>query len=66
MLSIPLHHETLRELGGGLAVGDIRVLDDHDCIVALVRDQLAFILDQPGRPMPGLPSGVTPDKRVAG
>ena len=48
MLDLPLNHEKLRELGGGLAVGSIQVLDDNNCIVALVRDLLTYILDQPG------------------
>ncbi len=52
MVGMPINHETLRELGGGLAVGFIQALDDHDCVVALVRDQLAFILDQPGGQCP--------------
>ena len=45
-------------MGGGLAVGHIRALDDHDCVVALVRDQLAFILDQPGGQCPDCHQGL--------
>ncbi|MGQ9920489.1 MAG: FAD-dependent oxidoreductase [Desulfobacca sp.] len=52
MLDLTLSHDKLRELGGGLAVGSIQVLDDHDCIVALVRDLLVYILDQPGAQTP--------------
>ncbi len=58
MMGIPLNHETLRELGGALAVGHIRVLDDHDCVVALVRDLLSFILDQPGGQCPDCHQGL--------
>ncbi|MBM4295685.1 MAG: FAD-binding protein, partial [Deltaproteobacteria bacterium] len=48
LLHLNLSHETLREMGASLAVGDIRALDDRDCLVTLVRDQVSFILDQPG------------------
>ena len=63
MLGMPLNHETLLELGGGLAVGNIRALDDHDCVVALVRDQLAFVLDQPGGQCPDCQQGLLRIKR---
>jgi NADH-quinone oxidoreductase subunit F len=47
-LKISLNHEVLREMGASLALGIIQVLDEKDCIVALVRQQIDFILDQPG------------------
>jgi NADH-quinone oxidoreductase subunit F len=53
MLDLTLHHETLRELGASLAVGLIQALDERDCLVSMVRDQLAFILEQPGGHCPG-------------
>ena len=53
MLNLTLHHETLRELGGNLAIGLIQALDERDCLVSLVRDQLAFVLEQPGGHCPG-------------
>uniref|UniRef100_A0A7C3YZJ6 FAD-dependent oxidoreductase n=1 Tax=Desulfobacca acetoxidans TaxID=60893 RepID=A0A7C3YZJ6_9BACT len=53
MLNLTLHHETLKELGGSLAIGLIQALDERDCLVSLVRDQLAFILEQPGGHCPG-------------
>ncbi len=48
LLHLTLTHETMRELGGTLAVGAIQVLNDRDCLVTQVRDQIAFILQQPG------------------
>ncbi len=53
MLNLTLHHDTFRELGGSLAVGLIQALDERDCLVSLVRDQLAFVLEQPGGHCPG-------------
>ncbi len=46
--NLTLHHDTIRELGGSLAVGLIEVLDDRHCVVDHVRRQLAFIMEQPG------------------
>jgi NADH-quinone oxidoreductase subunit F len=51
--NLTLHHETIREMGGSLALGLIEVLDEHDCVVDHVRRQLAFILEQPGAHCPG-------------
>ena len=51
-LQISLNHETLRELGGSLALGTIQVLDEKDCIISLVRRQIDFLLDQPGAQCP--------------
>lgn len=48
LLKLTLNHETLLEMGGSLALGTIQVLDDRDCIIALVRQQLEFLLQQPG------------------
>jgi NADH-quinone oxidoreductase subunit F len=48
LLHLNLSHETLREMGATLAVGDILALDERDCLVTLVRDQIAWVLDQPG------------------
>lgn len=48
LLNMNLAHETLREMGATLSVGSIQVLDERDCLVSLVREQLDFILDQPG------------------
>ncbi len=48
LLELTLSHETLLEMGGSLALGTIQVLDEQDCIVALVREQLEFLLQQPG------------------
>ncbi|MGO9621055.1 MAG: FAD-dependent oxidoreductase [Desulfobaccales bacterium] len=48
LLKLSLNHETLLEMGGSLALGTIQVLDERDCLVALVREQLEFILQQPG------------------
>jgi NADH-quinone oxidoreductase subunit F len=53
MLNLTLHHETLKELGSSLAVGLIQALDERDCLVSMVRDQMAFILEQPGGHCPG-------------
>jgi len=52
LLNLNLAHETLKEMGATLSVADIRVLDDRDCLVSLVREQLEFILDQPGGQCP--------------
>ncbi|MBM4284088.1 MAG: FAD-dependent oxidoreductase [Deltaproteobacteria bacterium] len=52
LLNMNLAHETLKEMGATLAVGSIRVLDERDCLVSLVREQLDFILDQPGGQCP--------------
>ena len=51
-LQVSLNHDTLRELGGSLALGTIKVLDEKDCIVSLVREQIDFLLDQPGAQCP--------------
>ena len=48
LLKLTLNHETLLEMGGSLALGTIQVLDERDCIVALVRQQVEFLLQQPG------------------
>ena len=58
LLHLSLHHETLREMGGSLAVGLIQALDERDCLVSLVRDQIAFILDQPGGQCPSCHQGL--------
>lgn len=52
LLHLNLSHETLREMGASLAVGAIQVLDDRDCLVSLVRDQLEFLINQPGGQCP--------------
>ena len=52
LLNLTLSHDTLRELGGTLAVGVIQVLDERDCLVSLVLKQISFILDQPGGQCP--------------
>ncbi|MFA5110821.1 MAG: FAD-dependent oxidoreductase [Desulfobaccales bacterium] len=51
-LKISLYHEILRELGASLALATIQVLDDKDCLVSLVRQQIDFLLDQPGAQCP--------------
>ena len=51
-LQVSLGHETFRELGASLALGTIQVLDEKDCIVSLVRQQIDFLLDQPGAQCP--------------
>ena len=51
-LQVALGHETFRELGASLALGTIQVLDEKDCIIALVRRQIDFLLDQPGAQCP--------------
>jgi NADH-quinone oxidoreductase subunit F len=48
LLNLTLTYETVRELGGSLAMGVIEALDERDCLVSRVRDQVAFILEQPG------------------
>ncbi len=53
MINLTLTYETIRELGGSLAMGVIEALDERDCLVSRVRDQIAFILDQPGGHCPG-------------
>jgi NADH-quinone oxidoreductase subunit F len=58
LLHLSLHHETLREMGGSLAVGLIQALDERNCLVSLVRDQVAFILDQPGGQCPSCHQGL--------
>jgi NADH-quinone oxidoreductase subunit F len=52
LLQLSLNHDTLREMGGSLALGTIQVLDEKDCIVSLVRDQVDFLLQQPGSQCP--------------
>jgi NADH-quinone oxidoreductase subunit F len=52
LLNMNLAHETLKEMGATLSVGSIQVLDERDCLVSLVREQLDFILDQPGGQCP--------------
>ncbi len=52
LLNMNLAHETLKEMGATLSVGSIQVLDDRDCLVSLVRNQVEFILDQPGGQCP--------------
>jgi NADH-quinone oxidoreductase subunit F len=52
LLQMNLDHQTLLELGGTMALGTIQVLDERDCLVALVRDQLEFLLQQPGAHCP--------------
>ncbi len=59
LLHLTLNHQTLRELGGTLAMGLIQALDERDCIVSLVRNQIAFILDQPGGQCPTCHSGLS-------
>jgi NADH-quinone oxidoreductase subunit F len=51
-LKVALQHDTLRELGASLALGIIQVLDEKDCIVSLVRQQIDFLLNQPGAQCP--------------
>jgi NADH-quinone oxidoreductase subunit F len=53
MLNLTLTYETVRELGGTLAMGVIEALDQGTCLVSLVRDQIAFIMEQPGGHCPG-------------
>jgi NADH-quinone oxidoreductase subunit F len=48
LLNMNLAHETLKEMGATLSVGSIQVLDDRDCLVSSVREQVEFILNQPG------------------
>jgi NADH-quinone oxidoreductase subunit F len=52
LLNMNLAHETLKEMGATQSVSIIRVLDDRDCLVSLVREQVDFILDQPGGQCP--------------
>ncbi|MBI4795392.1 MAG: FAD-dependent oxidoreductase [Deltaproteobacteria bacterium] len=52
LLNMNLAHETLKEMGATLSVGSIQVLDDRDCLVSLVREQVEFILNQPGGQYP--------------
>ncbi len=51
--NLTLHHETIREMGGSLALGLIEALDERHCVVDHVRRQIAFILEQPGAHCPG-------------
>jgi NADH-quinone oxidoreductase subunit F len=51
-LNMNLAHETLREMGTTLSVGAIQVLDERDCLVSLIKEQIEFILDQPGGQCP--------------
>ena len=55
LLKLSLNHETLLEMGGSLALGTIQVLDERDCLVALVREQMEFILRATGGPVLHLP-----------
>jgi len=48
LLKLSLNHETLLEMGGSLALGTIQVLDERDCIVSLARENVKFLLQQPG------------------
>ena len=48
LLKLSLNHETLLEMGGSLALGTIQVLDERDCIVSLARENVKFLLKQPG------------------
>jgi len=59
LLKLGLNHETILEMGGSLALGTIQVLDERDCIIALVRNQLEFILQQPGAQCPACQTGLT-------
>ncbi len=52
LLNMNLAHDTLKEMGATLSVGNIHVLDERDCLVSLVREQLEFIIDQPGGQCP--------------
>ncbi len=52
LINMNLAHETLREMGATLSVGAIMVLDERDCLVSLVRQQVEFILNQPGGQCP--------------
>ncbi len=47
-------------MGGSLALGTIQVLDERDCLVALVREQIEFILEQPGAQCPTCRVGLSP------
>jgi len=38
MLNLTLTYETIRELGGSLAMGGIEALDERNCLVSQVRD----------------------------
>ena len=66
LLQISLNHETLRELGGSLALGTIQVLDEKDCIISLVRRQIDFHPGSTRGPMPHLPPVPYPDQGLAG
>ena len=52
LLNMNLAHETLREMGATLSVASLRVLDERDCLVSLVQEQVEFILNQPGGQCP--------------
>jgi NADH-quinone oxidoreductase subunit F len=58
LVKLSLNHETLLEMGGSLALGTIQVLDERDCLVALVREQLEFLLRQPGAQCPACGKGL--------
>ena len=58
LLELTLNHETLLEMGGSLALGTIQVLDERDCIVSLVRQQMEFLLEQPGAQCPTCHQGL--------
>jgi NADH-quinone oxidoreductase subunit F len=59
LLNMTLTYETVRELGGSLAMGVIQALDERDCLVSLVKDQIAFILEQPGSQCSGCHQALT-------
>jgi NADH-quinone oxidoreductase subunit F len=64
LLHLTLNHDTLREMGASLAVGAIQVLDERDCLVSLVRDQVNFLLDQPGGQCPSCLPALTRIKEL--
>lgn len=59
LLKLSLNHETLLEMGGSLALGTIQVLDERDCLVSLVREQVEFLLQQPGARCPSCHAGLS-------
>ncbi|MGP8050254.1 MAG: FAD-dependent oxidoreductase [Desulfobaccales bacterium] len=58
LLNLSLNHETLLKMGGSPALGTIQLLDERDCLVALVREQLESILPQPGAQCPTCRAGL--------
>lgn len=46
LMHLALDHESLKALGGTLAVGEIRLIDDRECVVELVRGAFRGVVEK--------------------